>query len=172
MKPLFSLKFTICLGIILLFPYLMSNTTFEPYPAILLPSGATEINLQEGIIRVRKLSLYGYDSQGELQKIDAREFLSPIPGQYLYAISRSDFGLSTNPTKKMFIRGFGEVEVNRKGFGLENQEEAKLWLSNKLSQLGLSTTAFVIRSEFKELDANSGKEISQEVRNERTISLY
>ena len=171
MKPLFSLNFTILLGIALGFPYIMSNSTFEPYPAILLPSGASKINIKKGVITVRNLSIYGYDSQGKLQRIDVSKFLAPIPVQYLYSITKNEFGLSTKKNKNIYIRGIGEVKIDRKAITPKNQRLAKIWLSNKLNELGLLNSSFLIRHEVKKIETNSGKEISSKIIKQKNVSL-
>ena len=175
-KPLFSLKFTILLSIALFFPFILRtlSSTLEPYPSILLPSGAGKINLKKEVIKVNNLSIYGYDFQGKLQKVDAVKFLAPIPSQYLYSIARNEFGLSTKTTEEIWIGGFGKsIKLDRKlkPINPENQKLAKLWLSDRLSQLGLSTSSILIRYELRKLAINSGKEVSKEIINEKNILL-
>lgn len=175
MKPLFSLKFTTFLSIVLFVPFVMktANSQLEPYPALLLPAGAGKLNLEEKIIKVNTIAIYGYDLQGKLQKIDSQEFLAPIPRHYLYAIVDNEFGLSTKTIDEIWLRGLGEkIERKRKPISPENQKLAKFWLSKRLSILGLSTSSILLRDEIKTLEINSGKELSREINNEKIISLH
>lgn len=174
MKPVFTLKFTIYLIIALFFPFVIktANSKLEPYPAIILPSGAKKLNLKEGVIHVNNLSIYGYDLQGKLQKIDTKKILAPIPNHYLYAIVDNEFGLSTKITDEILLRGLGKkIEIKRKVASSEERQLAKLWLSNKLKDLGLSNLSIVVRYELKKLEINTGKEVSKEITNEKNISL-
>ena len=175
MKPLFSLKFTIFLSAALFLPFFIKlvNPKLELYPAIILPSGAGKIDLKEKSIEVQNLSIYGYNTQGKLQKIDVVNFLAPIPRQYLYGIAETEFGLSTQTVDEIKIRGLEKrIEVKRRLISLEKQKLAKAWLSKQLGELGLSTSSILIRYEVKKLDLDNGKEISVKINNEKNISLY
>ena len=175
MKPLFSLKFTLFLSVALFLPFFIKlvNPKLELYPAIILPSGAGKIDLKEQGIEVQNLSIYGYNTQGKLQKIDAVSFLAPIPRQYLYGIAGTEFGLSTQTIDEIKIRGLeARIQVKRRQISLEKQKLAKVWLSNQLSELGLSSSSILIRYEVKKIDLDNGKEISVEINNEKNISLY
>lgn len=174
MKPLFSFKFTIFLFASLFFPFVMktASSKLEPYPAIILPSGAGKLDLKESVINVNYLSIYGYDFQGKLEKIDAKQFLHPIPNQYIYAIFDNEFGLSTKTTKEILLRGTNKkIEMKRELASPEERQIAKIWLSNKLTNLGLSNSKIVVRYELKKLEIGTGKEVSREINDEKTISL-
>ena len=175
MKPLFSLKFTVFLVLVLFVPFVLRTLAkqLEPYPAIILPSGASKIDLKEGVIGVNSLSIYGYDTQGKLEKIDVKQFIAPIPSHYFPVIAKNEFGLSTKTTDEIWLRGLNKkIDIKRKSVSLANQELAKIWLSNRLKKLGLSTSLILIRYEFKELSINDGKELSREITNEKNISLH
>ncbi|MGK7951084.1 MAG: hypothetical protein AB4368_20435 [Xenococcaceae cyanobacterium] len=174
MNPLFSVKFTVILTAALFVPFVMTtaNLKLEPYPAIILPSGAGKLDLKEGVINVYNLSIYGYDIQGKLQKIDQTGFLNPIPNHYLYAVFDNEFGLSTKTKDEIVLRGLNKkIEIKRKSTTPEEQKKAKLWLSEKLTDLGLSSSKIVFRYELKKLEINSGREVSKEINDEKIISL-
>ena len=175
MKPLFSPKFTILLIIALFVPFAIktANSKLEPYPAIILPSGASKLDLKKGAIGVDSLSIYGYDTQGKLEKIDVKQFIAPIPSHYFQVIANNEFGLSTKTTDEIWLRGLNKkIDIKRKSISLENQELAKIWLTNRLKKLDLSSSSILIRHESKELSINDGKELSREIINEKNISLH
>ena len=100
-----SVVFTVALAAMLLGPFavrVLSNT--EPYPAILLPSGAGKIAVRGSEATFKHLTLYAHDSAGHLVPIDPRRLLAPIPTHYLYAIAANDFGQREAPTQPIFIR--------------------------------------------------------------------
>ncbi len=175
MKPLFSLKFTVFLILVLLVPFVLKTVSrkLEPYPAIILPSGASKLDLKEGKIGVDGISIYGYDTQGNLEKIDVKQFIAPIPSHYFHVLANNEFGLSTKTTDEIWLRGLNKkIDIKRKSTSSEHQELAKIWLANRLKKLGLSTSSILIRYEFKELSINDGKELSRKITNEKNISLH
>lgn len=174
MKPLFSFKFTIFLLAALFLPFSMktAHSKLEPYPAIILPSGAGKLNLQEGVIKVNNLAIYGYDFQGKLQKIDAKKLLDPIPNQYLYAVVDNEFGLSTKITDEVLLRGLDKkIEIKRKVPNSKDRRLAQVWLAGKLSDLRLSNSSIIVRYELRQLEINTGREVSKEIENEKHILL-
>ena len=174
MKPLFSLKFTVFLVVVLFVPFVLRTLSkkLEPYPALILPSGASKIDLKEGVINVDSISIYGYDTQGKLQKIDVEQFIEPIPNHYFRHIANKEFGLSTKTTEEIWLKGLNKkINIKRKSISLENQRLAKIWVSNRLEQIGLSTSSILIRNESKVLSINNAKEVSREITNEKNISL-
>ena len=175
MKPLFSLKFTSFLGIALFLPFILKTLSpkLEPYPAIILPSGAKKLNFEKEVLEVRSLSIYGYHNQGELQRVSAKKILEPIPKQYLYSLAKNEFGLSTKTTDEVRIKGLGKkLEIKRKQISSEEQKSAKNWLSNQLRKQGLSPSNILIKQEIKKLDLDEGKQVSKEIKNENNIPLH
>ncbi|NJL83155.1 MAG: hypothetical protein HC890_09725 [Chloroflexaceae bacterium] len=179
-KPFFSLRFTILIATILIIPFTLKtffNYKLEPSIAVILPSGAGKINLNEEVISVRQLSLYGYDSQGDLVKIDPEELLYPLPDRFIYAIASNNFGLQQKKIEKIWIRGMGDLgftkplEIRRKTASPPEKKFAKAWMADKLQALELSPESFLVRYEEKEINVNTGEEVSRAIKNERIISL-
>ena len=175
-KPLFPIKFTLLLVIILVVPLLRRIFVGgEPYPAILLPSGATKINLANETVSVRIISIYGYGRDGRLHRITAQQLLSPIPNHYLFGIVRNEFGLTGKTDIKLWdkILNMINVEIKRKNIQNkeENIQEAKTWLKHKLEGLELSNSSIIVRHELLEIDRTTGKEVTNKINNEQVFEL-
>lgn len=172
-ESLFSCKFTVLLSFILFVPFILKilNSELEPYPAIILPSGAGKININSKFIEVNNLSIYGY-KQGKLQRLDPESFLKPIPSQYIHSIAKNEFGLYKKQQENLHLKILRKkLKLKRKFINFKNQKLAKIWLSKKLKKHQLSPYFIVIRYELRKLDIDNGKELSKQIKNEKIIFL-
>lgn len=173
-EPLVSLKLTILLFAALFLPFILKflSPKLEPYPAILLPSGATKFNLEKETLEARLLSIYGYNSQGELTEIEPKKLLRPLPVQYFNALAREEFGLSTKKYTTVQMKYLNKsFRIKRRVFSEEKREQCKLWLRKRLRGFGLSDSAIVIRYEVRDLDVDNGEEVSRRIKDEKIIRL-
>lgn len=80
---MYSLKFTILLGMLLAIPFLLRLKGTEPYPALLLPEGASNFVYTNKETGLSYTLMYGRTASGEWKAIEPISFISPIPVQYL-----------------------------------------------------------------------------------------
>jgi hypothetical protein len=161
----------VALAILLVVPLVtrvLSNT--EPYPAILLPSGATKIAVRARAATFDHVALYARDSSGRLEAIDPRTFLAPIPVQYLEGITANDFGQSEATTKRLFIRRVGAYAVSRGVASEMDRGIARDWLRDRVRLADRMADQLVTRVERTTLDLDNGQERTTAL-HETTISL-
>lgn len=136
---------SLAFAIFLLAPALLKIVGMEPYPAVILPSGAGTISLEPVVLHETRL--YGERAPG-WERIDAVKFLEPVPVWYLDALAR-------------------------RGFGLEGDaaSETREWIRRRLMALAFSTERFRLTVERVRLE-RGGKEMEREFVYEKTFSLH
>jgi hypothetical protein len=87
--------YTTLLSAFLLVPFAIRTLapTLEPYPAVLLPSGAGTIRMTGGQIDLDRIAIYGKTAGSDAwTRLSPSRFLSPIPPQYFPALAQRSFG--------------------------------------------------------------------------------
>jgi hypothetical protein len=165
------LVFTVALAILLIVPLVtrvLTNT--EPYPAILLPSGATKIAVRARAATFDHVALYAGDSYGRFEAIDARTFLAPIPVQYLEGITATDFGQTDTTTKRFLIRRVGAYAISRRVASEKDRRIARDWLRDRVRLADTTADHLVTRVERTTLDLDNDQERTTPL-HETAISL-
>ena len=147
----------------------------EPYPAVLFPSGAIQVQL-DGHINSGRLELFSVDSNGKEHKLPRGEFIHPIPNRYLggMASKQKKFGLTTEKHKEMSF-GSGSwhlVASPRRTSTMEEKREVARWLAERLRAVGrpLDRT-IIVRSRTVYIDIATGDEINSEINFQYEINL-
>lgn len=99
MKPP-TIIFTIFLLAALLVPFLSKLHFSEPYPAIILPSGAGQLKKSDGVVHFSYITCEGINSKGNTVSLSLEEIFSPAPPHFISAIISNNLGFpgpSTNP---------------------------------------------------------------------------
>lgn len=134
-----SLAFTLFLAAFLFVPYFIYiryGTEMEPYPAVILPSGAGFAYRDNSHLSYEYAYLYGQDENGDWDYLNPEEFLFPMPSYYIGHVMAHISWLEKAPVKKevpgtlqswMFDNGW-----TRSFFRIEEGEDFKRWLSDKL----------------------------------------
>jgi hypothetical protein len=158
----------------LLFAYWLPNRfyLFEPYPALLFPSGHGKfITPESGIIQVKKTVIYGI-KKGSNKKIEIplEEFLYPIPPHIALHIVRNEFGLNPKPIKVIL----GEINtifwIQPKG-NKKKVEEAKNWLMIRLEEKGCSNNYFILAHVQLEYNTKTRKLLNEKLISSNEIIL-
>lgn len=174
---MFSIRFTIVLLTILLVPFLLRfryGSMLEPYPAILLPSGATKATVAETEFIARYKVLYGQLEDGSWRRVDERLLLYPIPGQYEDLILSTAFGLKpAEPVRKGgMLNVLGRLGILRyKRLTEAHQAEAKRWVKEKLREQGFTNPVLKIVQREEVVTVPEGKIIKVKITHENIIHL-
>ena len=134
-----SLVFTVLLVTFLIAPYFIYiryGAEMEPYPAVILPSGAGFAYRDSSQLSYEYAYLYGQDENGEWEYLNPEEFLFPMPSYYIGHVMTHISWLDEPPVNNdvagtlrtwMFNNGWIRLP-----FRIEESEEFKRWLSDKL----------------------------------------
>lgn len=161
-----NLSLTLLLGFILLPPFVLTTRYgIEPYPAIILPSGANKANVSPTQVSFNRTSLWGkHQEKGIWVRVDLETFLEPIPVHYLDPIAVNLFGLKS-PNGKI-INGFNTKKVTT-----EEVQSGKQWLRQKLSQFGYASDELMITFDKETFDIGSHKIITSDRKHEEILRL-
>ncbi len=172
---MFSLRFTIILLFILFIPFcLRAILGIEPYPAVLLPSGAGSIKKTGDQIVFNYKKLFALDNKGEWTKIDPSRLLYPIPVQYLPNLTSNNFGFDVDsPRVKSktfrFLKMFHLTSERPKSE--EDIREAKKWLKEKLISQHLNPSRIKFASYTQIISTRTGAVVENNIKNEKIVSL-
>jgi hypothetical protein len=100
MSRLFSLRFTLLLGLYLVVPLAIETITGLPvWPAVLFPVGSGKLNVVDGRVAFELLTFRGFDREGNLRQLDRAELFAPIPIGYSGGMAEAGLGLSAATTR-------------------------------------------------------------------------
>lgn len=164
-----------------------TSTLLEPYPAILLPSKPSKINIKKKQIKYTTLSLYGVSIKtSKWERIDPVIFVNPIRIQYLNGIVKNNFGLEPGPQKSIKKRRFlGQysmkffnsrwfkrfINYNSLKSSESDKEETREWLSSRLVSMGFSSNSIKVLRKKITRDKQSGEIVFEQITNEKIYDL-
>lgn len=166
---------SILLATFLLIPFLFRfvNSSFEMYPAILFPSGASIVNTKDTLLVFNKYELFGIDSLSNNKKqLNPKRFLDPIPMHYWTRISTYDFGLDSLRLRKVSINRLNLHFEDELYFPTPQVENTKKWLREKLKKQSCYDSLFYITTSQVFFDQFNGKIDSSIIISEKNIQLY
>ena len=175
-----NLSLTLLLAFILLPPFALKTLygdLLEPYPAIILPSGAGKADVGAREISFKKTSLWGkYEKDNTWTRVNVETFLAPIPVHFLYAITRNSLGLKSAEERTIKLEGRiiklpQEIKILSKKVTPSEVKSAKHWWRQKLGQSGYASDELMITSEQVKFDIETGKIIEIKRSNEEIIRL-
>lgn len=146
---------------------------FEPYPAIILPSGASLTNVEDGIIQIESLTMWAesIDSDNEWEAIDIAAFLDPVPVHYVYALATNQFGLNGNNVREIRVRLFPDFTLPSKTITKQQEKKTREWLKQKLADQNFKTQNLRITISKKAIDTSTNRILSEEEIHEQIIRL-
>ena len=127
-----NLLLTLSLFFVLVPPMILRgiHRSLEPYPAILLPSGAHIVNLGVDEILFNRVSLYGKrHSMGEGERIDLGGLLRPIPpyfvGYFLKTMGLTERGKQVTPEEVTIGKRWWRERLLKKGWSPDSIKATK-----------------------------------------------
>ncbi|PQJ27670.1 hypothetical protein [Rubritalea profundi] len=130
MSEIPSVKYTVILLAVLFVPFIMKEELREPYPALILPSGASTAKVKGGEVSSTKYLGYGITQDGVREEIDLVELIRPAPSHYLKYIFKNDFGLRSGRIEA--AKGRKKWKYTARASTPENVEDCKRWVSQKI----------------------------------------
>lgn len=159
--------YTVLLLLTLVVPFAIAFVapTLEPYPAVLLPSGAGKINTTGDQLDLSRTSLYGKAlGSGSWTRLSPPQFLHPIPAEFFPPLAQRCFGLQpVEPTPYRTRVGI-VVTISPRKVDEKEIARAKEWLRTRLKESGCEDSLLRISQEVVTIRRSDGAELG--VRNE------
>lgn len=147
-------------------------SSLEPYPAVILPAGAHQIELDSSKVNFTRTSLWGKKlSDNSWVRIDSEKLLDPIPNEYLGHIVNNSFGLESKVSKTNSTLKRKITAILRSKITANEIEDTKNWLRHKLAKFNCSVKELMVAEEKIIFDVNIGKTVSLEIIDEKIFEL-
>ena len=145
----------ILLTVFLLVPFILRwySPSLEPYPALLLPSGAHIVKIKDGSFSYNLYEIYGFTKNGTKKKINTQSFLEPIPPYLIWNLVRHNFGLK------------------RENLLAADRREAKQWFRQKLTKADCRADRFLLANVRYYISLDKRQLLKQETIHEKYFNL-
>ncbi len=174
---MFSLRFTIILFIVLGVPFLIRykyKEKYEPFPAILLPSGAYRASVASNEFRVNYTDLVAQKEDGSWDVVDAKLLLYPLPANNHKFVYEREFGLKVpaEPMDRRFVRLLKSLNILKsRNWTDQDKERTKRWLGRRLKEQGFTDAVLSIVYKEKTVSTSNGEILSDHILDEKVIDL-
>jgi hypothetical protein len=159
--------YTVALLILLVVPFAVAFLAppLEPYPALLLPSGAGTIKTTEDQMDLTRTSIYGKLAVGDSwTRLSPSQFLSPIPPEFFPSLAQRYFALKPVEPAPYRTRVGLVIKMNPRKVDEKEVLRAKEWLGTRLKESGCEGSLLRISQEVVTIRRSDGAELG--VRNE------
>jgi hypothetical protein len=159
--------YTVVLMLVLVVPFAIAFVApiLEPYPAVLLPSGAGTIKTTGDQMDLSRTSIYGKAlGSGSWTRLSPSQFLSPIPAEFFPPLAQRYFGLRTVEPAPYRTRVGVVLTVSPRKVDEKEVASAKQWLRTRLKESGCEDGLLRISQEVVTIRRSDGTELG--VRNE------
>ncbi|MBV9873258.1 MAG: hypothetical protein JO025_00895 [Verrucomicrobia bacterium] len=159
--------YTVALSIVFFVPFAVAFVapTLEPYPALLLPSGAGTIKTTEDQMDFTRTSIFGKRAVGDSwTRLSPSQFLSPIPPEFFPSLAQRYFALRPVAPVPYRTRVGVVIKVNPRKVDEKDIPRAKEWLRTRLKETGCEDSLLRISQEVVTIRRSDGAELG--VRNE------
>jgi hypothetical protein len=137
----------------------------EPYPAVILPSGAGTIKTTEDQMDLTRTAIYGKaPGSDSWTRLSPAQFLSPIGAEFFSALAQRYFGLRPVEPVPYRTRVGVVIKLNPRKVDEKEIPHAKEWLRTRLKESGCEDTLLRISQEVVTIRRSDGAELG--VRNE------
>ena len=170
-----NLLYTALLLGFLLVPFAIREfaPALEPYPAVLLPSGAGRIKTTQGQIDLGRTGLYGkVAGSNAWTRLSPAEFLNPIPPQDFLPIAQRYFGLSPIGPLALTIKGGLVLRIGTHQVTEDDIKNAKQWLRAKLKGCGCNDEVLRITQEIVTQRLSDGAELAVRYQDDKIFELH
>lgn len=152
--------------------YLTYIEHLEPYPAVIMPGGASVIDINKDELTFGETSVLVEHADGSQTRITPSTLLDPIPNQYFHAIINRQFGIA-EPNYHSVRLGVWELRAaDRPRVSDSQRQEVSAWLRQQLNKAGIDdATALHFVQETVSVNTNTGDRKTIKAKDEFTISL-
>ena len=165
-----STKATFVLLILLGVPFVLTTFGFEPYPAIILPSGAGNIRKQGNQIDIPLKKIFGLNSQTQWAEIDPVRFSYPMHIQYYPLLLDTNLGFKD--VKLTWREKWIEEKTGiRRKKHQPGTSEVVAYIQHKLSEQNLDTTQIKIVDYIETVSLENNRSLSTKIVHEEIIYL-
>ena len=172
-RQLFSPAATFGLATFLLLPFAIKSIAWtEPWPAVILPSGASKVGLSARAVKFPVLTVEVEESDGRRRRITPTQLLGPIPKQYLELMVKQKLGQDDRAFREVFFKRGGYVlRLPRQVPSAEARRAARDWFLAHVQEPGREAEALVLRTDLVTVDMDSGKELAHENGSETLVAF-
>lgn len=165
-----NVLYTSLLATVLIVPFLIRAGPTEPYPAVLLPSGAGKVNATGELTDSDRTAIYakspGHDAW---IRLSPAEFLHPVPVQYFPTLAQRYFGLLPTPHQILKL-GFLAIDTQPK-ISDEEIKSAKQWLRQRLTETGYDDSVLRVTEETVTFRRSDGAEMATRYQDDKILDL-
>jgi hypothetical protein len=168
-----NILYTALLSGFLLVPFAIREfaPTLEPYPAVLLPSGAGLIKMADQM-DFDRTAIYGrVVGHDAWTRLSPSQFLNPLPPQFFPPLAQRYFGLSPIGPITHTIKGGVVIRIDTHKVSEEEVKNAKQWFRARLSGSGCDDSVLRITQEVVTLRRSDGAEIAVRYQNDKVFEL-
>ncbi|MCE6992755.1 hypothetical protein [Dyadobacter sp. CY323] len=169
---------TALLGAFLLIPFFLKTIGFEPYPAVLLPTGGIRIKNNNGLATFKTTELSAFDVISKKWiDVDEGKFIQPIPIHYFRYLTDQKFGLDkgnaiAKSRKGKLMSKLGiKMDIKNNDIGKEREEEVKKWIKYRLSAQSIVSSKIRILTEVRSISLTTGLITKTYIENEEFVNL-
>lgn len=168
------------LSAVLLVPYTLrivsSQDLLEPYPAIMLPAGASTVKRDTERFEFTRTQLFGIDPKsGDWKSLDATELLRPVPVHFLNALAKNRFGLDGDQAFEVRLLK-GRLPTfhydNASSLTADKIDATRRWFRERLTQAGCQDDRFQVRDTVMTVNLTTREVTELQVEYEETYTLY
>ena len=169
-----NILYTALLSGFLLLPFAIREfaPTLEPYPAVLLPSGAGSIKTTQDQIDLSRTGLYGKAAGADAwTRLAPVQFLNPVPPEFFPPLAQRYFGLSPIGPIIHAIKGGLVVRIGTHKVTEQDLKNAKQWLRARLKESGCDEGVLRITQEMVTLRPRDGAELAVRYQDDKVLEL-
>jgi hypothetical protein len=165
-----NVLYTSLLATILVVPFLIRAGPTEPYPAVLLPSGAGRVNASGEQIDSDRTAIYAKSAGHDAWiRLSPEEFLHPVPVQYFRTLAQRYFGLVPVPHQILKL-GFLAIDMPPR-ISDKDAESAKQWLRKRLTATGYDDSLLRVTEEIVTFRRSDGAEMGIRYQDDKILDL-
>ncbi len=164
-KIWYALLFAALLG-----PFVLREISqeLEIYPAVLMPVGASMVELNDSTITFGEYELVVITADSTAYAVRPAELMGSIPRNYIFPLARSSFGLARPRYQTRWTNWFGK----ERNWTPAERRQTINWLRSRMKQLGhTDAVAFLVRRSVRKVNTNDGSLVEDEVQSSFDISL-
>ncbi|MCD8742072.1 hypothetical protein LT679_15770 [Mucilaginibacter roseus] len=171
---MYSTRFTFLLLLCLIIPFSLRLMKYEPYPAVLLPSGPQTVKKTQGSIRMEFKQVFGLNPNNNWKRIEPKEFMHPAPAAYLTNLTLKNMGFK-ELKPHLFNGRYALVNhffrFHRGGATNSNTEDLRDWLKGRLAKSGYQTSKIRVSTYVNTISTANGEITKKELKEEKYYDL-